>query len=778
LEVQDTADPFHDWNQRITAECYAPNTAARILDSSGSITKIVNNYERMSFNFGPTLLNWLQEKAPRVFEAVLEADRVSQKQRGQGNALAQVYNHIIMPLAPLRDKLTQIRWGIKDFQNRFNRSPVGMWLAETAVDTQTLQCLAQEGIAFTILAPRQAAEVRPGPDQPWQDVSGEKVETRRAYKVNLAQGRQITVFFYDGKISRSIAFEGLLKDGAKFSNRLKEAFDQEPGEAQLVHVATDGESYGHHHRFGEMALAYALESLDADPELELTNYAAFLKQHPPAWEARIVENSSWSCVHGVERWRSDCGCALDPGRGWNQKWRKPLRQAFDDLNQELATIFESRGGELFKDPWAARDDYVEMIPDPEPSRWQSYLERHQLSPLDPRQRIDAARLLECQRWLLFAFTSCAWFFDDISGLETVQNMRFAARALQLGGELGARELEDKLLANLEQARSNVQIQGTGADIWARQVAPAQVGLRRVVAHAAIKGVMGRDPLPEELYCYRLRTLNHQHRQNLGMHLSWGEVEAEHLRIGDPHLIAFAALHAGGHDFIAYVAQGRPGEDLSRMSQEVEQPLRLMEKNSLLKIIEHRIGGQSYALGDLFLEGRRSLALNMLAQAVENSRSAVRALYEANRDTLLFLRSINVPIPEGFSTLASVILTDDLIREINQADPEALSQRLGGLATQVRALGLSLDSPQLRRTLEKSLKQELESLSQDPHQKGSAAKANQILNLAEALAIELNLWEVQNIYFGLLQEHTSLGLPQDVLALGKRLKVAQQEEDFL
>ena len=375
VEVQDSAAPYHDWNDRITAECYAPNGASRITDKQNKIIRIVNNYGRMSFNFGPTLLSWLADKAPRTYRMILDADKTSAaRYSGHGSALAQVYNHIIMPLASERDAITQIRWGIADFEHRFGRRPEGMWLAETAVNRAVLDLLAREGILFTVLAPVQCARVRKLPQWdgterrgadatppvplPWTETPNATCDPTHPYTVNLDGGRSIAVFFYDGPASRAIAFEGLLNSGEDFGGRLLRGFHiPGPGEAdtaQLSHVATDGESYGHHHKHGEMALSYAMHWIDEGKQANLTNYGEFLDRFPPAWEAEVAENTSWSCAHGVERWRSNCGC--NGGKpGWNQEWRKPLREALDYLRDATGPLAERLAQPLLKDLWGARD---------------------------------------------------------------------------------------------------------------------------------------------------------------------------------------------------------------------------------------------------------------------------------------------------------------------------------------------------------------------------------------------------------------------------------------
>jgi alpha-amylase/alpha-mannosidase (GH57 family) len=358
VELQDSAYPYHDWNERITAECYEPNSTSRILDRDGFISQIVNNYTRMSFDFGPTLLMWLERYEPGVYQAVIEADQRSQEYfSGHGSAMAQAYNHMIMPLANHRDRYSQVMWGIRDFQHRFGRQPEGMWLPETAVDLETLEILAELGIKFTILAPHQAKRIRQINAENWDDVSRGNIETTRAYLINLPSGRRLNLFFYNGPISRAVAFEDILNSGENFAKRLVDAFSEKNDWSQLVHIATDGETYGHHHRFGDMALAFALHHIETDNLAQITNYGEYLEKCPPTHEVEIIEKTSWSCMHGIDRWWSDCGDNSGAHPKWNQAWRTPLRNALDGLRDSMVGQYEEKAGQYLKDPWVARDDY-------------------------------------------------------------------------------------------------------------------------------------------------------------------------------------------------------------------------------------------------------------------------------------------------------------------------------------------------------------------------------------------------------------------------------------
>lgn len=457
VEAEEGAAPYHDWNERITAECYTPNG---------------DNLRKISFNFGPTLLSWLKRHAPETYARILEADRLSRSERGgHGNAIAQAYNHVIMPLATRRDKVTQIRWGIEDFRHRFGRDPEGLWLPETAVDRETLDILAESGLRFTILAPWQARRVRQLAGGKWKDVTSGRINPSQAYRFVAAGGQSLALFFYAAPISRAIAFEGALADGETLRARLMAGFSSE--RTEFVNVATDGESYGHHRRGGDRALAGALEKIEGGGEAILTNYGALLAVHPPTHEVEIVERTSWSCSHGVERWRGDCGCRVGHPE-WHQRWRAPLRETLDWLRDELDLFYEMRLGKLLTDPWAARDDYIHLLLDRSGASRAEFFRRHQRGPLEAFHEAEALTLLELQRHRLFMFTSCGWFFDDISGHEAVLVLKHAARAMQLARSLGFSGLEEELIRRLAAAPSNISECGDGAQVYRRLVLPVKL----------------------------------------------------------------------------------------------------------------------------------------------------------------------------------------------------------------------------------------------------------------------------------------------------------------
>ena len=511
IDPEPGAQPFHDWNERVHAECYQPNSAVSIFDEKTDQEIVVNNYALISFDFGPTLLSWLERRHPETYARIIEADVQSAgKHGGHGNALAQAYNHTILPLSNARDQRTQIRWGLADFRHRFNRDAVGMWLAETACNDDVLGLLIDEGLRFVILAPQQAQRVRSRTGIPacpdstnstpaeseWQDVTGGKIDTSIAYTCfhRDGSGRSIAVFFYDQELAHGIAFAQSLASSATLVDRFAGAVVRDDGHAgSLVNVATDGESYGHHHKFGDVCLAYALE-IDAPARgFSLANYGEYLEQNPPTAEVEINhgcegEGSSWSCAHGVSRWIRDCGCETGGEAGWNQAWREPLRKALDFLRDEAALYFEVTRGDLFTDPWTARDDAIRLILNQSESR-EAFLNQHAPRDLTREEEIRSLLFLELQMNALLMYTSCGWFFNDISGIEPVQILKYASRVIDLMDQLGLPSPRERFLEILVEAKSNRLEMGNGAEIYQRLVEPANPGF--VVQHGKPADTLAR-----------------------------------------------------------------------------------------------------------------------------------------------------------------------------------------------------------------------------------------------------------------------------------------------
>ena len=749
IELQDSAAPYHDWNERITRECYAPNAVSRILDDQERIVKLVNNYAKISFNFGPTLLNWLESKAPNVYAAILDADRQSREQfSGHGSAMAQIYNHVIMPLANRRDRVTQVVWGIRDFECRFKRSPEGMWLPETAVDLETLDLLARFNIRFVVLAPHQAARARRSGATDWSDVTGARIDSTQAYRQQLRSGRSIAVFFYDGPIARAVAFEGLLSHGERFIERLTEAFSSEPSRPQLVHVATDGETYGHHHRFGDMALAYVLEQIQARGLARLTNYGEYLAKHPPIHEVQIVEKTSWSCVHGIDRWWSDCGCNSGSHPGWNQQWRTPLRDALDWLRDNAAPVWEKKARQLLKNPWAARDDYIGVVLDRSEANVKDFLVRHASRPLDPEQTTSALKLLEMQRHAMLMYTSCGWFFDDLAGIEAVEILQFAGRAVQLAQELFGDSLEERWVRRLQAAKSNLPEEGDGARIYDRRVRPAKVDWHKLAAHYALSNLFEEFPEHSALYCFQAR-LQDQHALQAGRaKLGVGCFDL-HSRITlESRKLMFAALHLGDHNMSGGVAEFIDDDGYQQMARSILDLFAHADLTALIREMERRFGGSNYSLRSLFRDEQRKVSKTILAANLEEAESLYRQIYEPREPLLRFLTDLGIPLPKGFSAAADVVLNSQLRAALEQPDVEL--ERVIGLLEAARLEGVTLEAASLEFTYRETLERLAAKLVAEPSL-ASLKRLSDAITVLSHLPFSVDLWQVQNLYFQLLTQ---------------------------
>jgi len=753
VETQDSAAPYHDWNERICAECYATNGAARIVSNQNKITRIVNNYARISFNFGPTLLSWLMENAPRTYRMVLDGERRSRKTfGGHSSAMAQVYNHIILPLASRRDRITQIRWGIADYRRHYGEMPEGMWLAETAADSESLELMAQHGIKFTVLAPHQAKRIRPLKDGAnWTETPGATVDTTRPYLVRFASGLSIAVFFYDGPTSRAIAFEGLLNSGENLALRLKASFKDDT-QPQLVHVATDGESYGHHHKYGEMALAYALRLLENDKTVKLTNYGCFLEQFPPEYEAEIVENTSWSCEHGVERWRSNCGC--NGGKqGWNQAWRAPLRKALDELRDALVPLTEQEGAGFFKDVWAARDGYIEVVFDHSQQSLEQFFHTHQLRELTAEERVHALELMEMQRHTQLMYTSCGWFFDDISGIETVQVIAYAARVLQLArevfGELAA-SLEPAFLARMSEARSNVAAAGDGALIYQEQVRTKKLGLEQVAAHYAISSIFSSFSEETDLFCFRVWRNSYDVYTSGRGRLAVGRARIVGAITGKEGGFSFAVLHFGDQNITAAVKTYQP-EDAAAFeafASEAAEHVQRADFPEVIRLLDRYFGHMDYSLTSLFTDEQRRIVQLILNSTLSDIENSLTTIYEDHASLLHFLSQAGLPKPPAL-TLAAGFAINAGLRHALEADPidQAVLRSYLSLA---KADQVSLETPTLSFIADLRMKRAMVELQMSSGLLESLDRALVLSRRLAELPFDLNLWQAQNIWYEILR----------------------------
>jgi alpha-amylase/alpha-mannosidase (GH57 family) len=753
VEIQDSAYPYHDWNERITAECYAPNTASRNLDGDGRITEIVSNYARISFNFGPTLLSWLEKYTPETYRAIQDADRQSIKWRsGHGAALAQVYNHVIMPLASLRDKRTQVRWGIRDFEHRFQHFPEGMWLAETAVDMETLEVLAEEGIHFTILAPHQAKRVRMIGIGRWKDVSGSRIDPSRPYVCRLPSGKSITIFFYDGPISQAVAFEKLLSNGEQFAARLMSGFSDNSTHNQLVHIATDGETYGHHHVFGEMALGYALNHIEENGLATLTNYGEYLEQHPATHEVQIIENTSWSCMHGIERWRNDCGCNSGGNDGWNQQWRKPMRNAMDWLSGQLAAGYEDGVADYVKDPWEARNDYINVMLDRTEENVSAFLLKHSLFPLDEDASVAVLSLLEMQRHAMLIYTSCGWFFDELSGMETVQIMQYAGRAMQLAESYCIQGIESTFLGQLALATSNMPEHANGADIYAKLVKPVVIDLIRVGAHYAVSFVFEEYGEETGIFSYRAFNEDFQTLHSGQMRLAVGKIFIRSSITHNTDRIIFCNLYFGGHTLNCGVCSFINDDAYLTMKQEVVSAFNEGDFAAIIRLIDTCFGMHIFSLKDLFRDEQRHILRLIIAGTLQDFEDKFITLYENSKSLMGFLRETGMPVPHYFMTTAETALNLKLQKMFTSETIDAgnVSEDAGEL----KGWNVTVDTVALEFIIRRRLEKTMTALMEEPENDQRLAEFLQQIEVLALLPVEVNLWQIQNMYWTMLQSHVS------------------------
>jgi len=771
IELQESAHPWHDWNQRINEECYAPNTEARILDAKGWLADIINNYEHISFDFGPTLLRWLEEKTPETYQAILDADAASGRAHsGHGNALAHAYHHLIMPLATRRDKVTEIVWGIEDFQHRFHRDPEGMWLPETAVDTETLCLLAQHGIRFTILAPRQAARFRVTGGA-FTELNPAAIESTRPYFMKLPENRSIVLFFYDGSISQAIAFEGLLNSGEAFEKRLLAGFSDERTWPQLVHVATDGESYGHHHRFGEMALAYCLDRLMKDPSVTLTNYGEYLDWHPPTAEVEIHERSSWSCAHGVGRWSDDCGCRVASRPGWDQKWRKPLRRALDLVRDRVDTIFSREGARVLANPWAAREEYVRVVL-AQHTNVSEFLTRHAVGRISRQDAVLALELLEMESNRLNMYTSCGWFFDDLSGIETQQVLRYAARVIQLAARFDAL-LEQDFLALLSEARSNRRDHITGDQIYRNWISRQIADLAKVAAHVTVASVFGVISVNGRAYCYNVK-LDDSTREEFGdRFLVVRQMMVQNILTTEQRYFVAALVYFGGVDFRCSVKEFVDIASYDAMKSDLLDSVEQPSITELTRRLDRHFPGEYFSLHDLFVEERASAVKAVTRQMYEEQAVLFETFYRKHSEFVKLIMEEEAPIPDTFLASARFVLNRTFLGELEKLGEGHFPDELAMVLEEALFWKIDLDTRAAEKLISQRLLELVKELERDPSDADLPEEIIRFLDLCSHLELPVSLGSAQIVFFKIvraIEAVKGMAFPPRFPELAQRLSV--------
>jgi len=787
VEYQESAHPYHDWNERVNAEAYAPNAASRILNENKMITDIVNNYAKISFNFGPTLLSWMEHQDPNTYKAILDADKISQKYfGGHGNAIAQSHSHIIMPLANRKDKETQVKWGIQDFEKRFERKPEGMWLSETAVDTETLEVLAENGIKYTLLEPRQAHAIRKKGAEDWNYIQPSAIDPRRPYLCKLPSGKSIALFFYDGNVAQDVAFRNLLMSGKGFANRIVETLDGNSMEPQLAHIATDGESYGHHHRYGDMALADCMDYIEKHNLAKLTNYGEYLEKFPPQYEVKIYDNSSWSCVHGVERWRSNCGCHTGGQAGWTQEWRKPLRAALDWLRDELVWIYEKEASKVLQDPWAARNDFIQVIMDRSDENVDIFLKKHAIDGVWTHdQKVQILRLSEMQRNAMYMYTSCAWFFTEVSGLETIQVLQYACRTIYYAQQVSEVKLEPQFIKMLERAKSNLAEHKNGAEIYKKYILPVQVGLKRTGMHYAILSLFEEFPETLDIFNNYIAKSEKYDRIEAGRHkLAIGKTTVKSRITHSEKHFSFAVMYLGQQNIIGHISLDMDKSTFDDMCQEIKPAFRRSNLAKVMDIMANYFDSDRYSMDDMFKDEKIKVLNQILDNNLVPIEVSLREIYYDNYHLLNSFIKDHLPIRNEYSGIVQYILNNDLQKYFKQKLLHV--KELKRIVDEFKRWKVKVqDKKSLQLIANQNILKALKRLEPNIQDLENIQKLNTVFDLLEEIDIHPTGWQSQNLYFSMAKNRTAMGsLVYDeewvkaFTALGKHTGVKVQFQDAL
>lgn len=774
IEKQPSANPFHDWNERINKECYAANAASRVLDASGRIEDIVNNYQYLSFNFGPTLINWLKKYDPKTFELIVQADKESVAlNNGHGNAIAQVYNHIIMPLASDRDAITQIEWGIKSFQKDFGRDPEGIWLAETAINEHIAEFLVSYGIKFVILSPTQAKEVRPvnaGHDQSWKDVSNNTIDPSRPYRLQVSNG-SLGVFFYYGTIAAKMSFEHLLRNVDFIRGELLASNNQDK-ETYLVHVATDGENYGHHEPFGDMCLARLFYENRTQKDFIFTNYGNYLEICPPQEFVRLKEGNdglgtAWSCAHGVDRWRRDCGDSTGGQAGWNQKWREGLRNAFDLLRDKLHASAEKELGKFCRENiWAARNDFVEVVVagdgEERDNALAAFYAKHFVESITDSDRVFILRIMEALHNALLMYTSCGWFFSEISGIETVQDMRYAARVFDLAGEILNPETKAKFLDILNDAKSNIAEFQHGRRVYEMFVEKRAFSVNHVINEYLLSAILTRESIlfnqTDAVYFYRIRINNCQifSKENWQIYKFRLNVKNTHLKEDDQYIVYIFRNDDNFKTFIKKTLDDTLTSYLDKLVEKDNPKLILKDFNEWFNV--------NYSLYDLNYDTKEKLLSKLFEksmQVLHRKISCDDMNVDRYLDIISLYEELGVAIPDHDMIAIKELLSNYIICQLEQFETIDLSTY--NFSKMIKIIQTAKKShfninyteilPFLRNYVLKRMNHAI--LDFDTRELENLEKVIDFTNIA---GIDFEKYEIQNLLFDQLMKMTVAEMP--------------------
>jgi len=751
IEIQESASPYHDWNERITSECYGPNGVSRILNSNKQIVDIVNNYARISFNFGPTLLSWMQQHRPDEYQRIIEADKLSmQLYGGHGSAMAQVYNHIIMPLATKADKITQVKWGIYDFEKRFNRKPEGMWLAETAVDTETLEILAENDIVFTVLAPNQAKQYRKIGDSEWLPGAN----PLWPYICHLPSGKSIYLFFYEGERSQGIAFKGFLNDGRFFAEQLLSGFDRDSDEPQLMHVATDGESYGHHHRNGDMALAFCLDYIEQSERATLTNYSQYLSLVEVTHEAQIHDNSSWSCIHGVERWRSNCGCETGGQAGWTQQWRVGLRLAIDWLRDAFDALYDEEMRKYHPNPDEVRNNYISLIIDRGTPNCNKFFDDNFSRKFTKEEITGVIRLLELQRHSLYMQTSCGWFFTEVSGIETVQILQYANRGIQLTESVIGEDLklEQKFIDILATAKSNIVEHQDAAEIYRKWVQSKRLSLTHVGMHYAVSALFEEDNRDITILNFDCESLRFSRKKAGTYILVTGATNVRSRITRSDKFFHYAILYMGNHHLIGSTATKLSEAEFDSIVEQIEKSFERGHLSECIDIIKWNFLDRSFSFFNLFRDEQLKLLELVTRDYEKEALRSYEVIYDSSYTLLNFMHAENLRLPSVLQSNLETVFQFK-IEELLASPLESFSLgKLKRYASEMKKWNAHPKSERTQYVASNFLLRQIQAFRLDNHPTEWMSRMGEILICYEEMHIVPGLNLLQDFIFRLVKEN--------------------------
>ena len=757
IERQDSAHPFNDWNERIAAECYTPNTASRVLNEKSLINDIINNYEYFSFNFGATLLQWLEKHAKDTYHKIIEADQRSvKKHNGHGNALAQVYNHVIMPLANDDDKRTQIEWGIKDFEHRFGRKAEGIWLAETAINQRTVEILMEYNIKFIILSPHQADKIRAFNSSSWIDVSSGLIDTRVPYRIFQKDGKgknnpdqYLDVFFYNAGLSSAVGFEHLLRDSVRFADSIQAAFDAWSSQPQAVFIATDGESYGHHEKNADMCFSSFVSREIHHRDFEITNLGHYLEMNPPQFEVILKsgpngEGTAWSCAHGVGRWSRDCGCSDGGLFGWNQKWRTPFREAMNYLRDECNKVYQDFLGPYCKDLKRMRNDYITVMLNPQ--QRDAFLKKH----IKYRKKLDdpsmVFKLLDAQHFCQLIFTSCAWFFADISRLEPVQNLKYAARAIEILKTFTSREIGSNFIAILQKANSNVHEVPTGKDVYEKYVMPSVCHPEMIIGNFAIESFIYQEVKERKIFFYTIDPVLHEKKEDDSTPVFKGMVKLTNDITGYVDSFIYYLFVPSYREIRCYILNSDESIEFNI------SPVDTLE-DTISSLAHHHF----YTIKDLIGYNREHLIQLAMKEEMQRLKRTFNEIYRKNIDLLETLKQYDLDLPNVLKEICSYALTHTIHKDIKRLNKKHYNKRsysdytvIKDLFLYAQHLGLKINPTMLEEDINQVIISKMQGLRQKLN-KDVALSIVDFLSMGEELGLHLNQFKMQNIIYQLLQE---------------------------